>query len=167
MGLFDMFKGDTGEQMTPHLAFASSIVYMMGADGEIDNEEVGHLLSVLGGSKDSSGAIGVGAQNRELLRKAQQIVRTKSIDQFLAEISPILTDAQKICVLTNLIDSSLADGVPEPEEQQLFGKFMQAFGISESQFQPYFQVLSIKNDRNVFTDKNHPNNQAGFSVNLS
>ena len=35
MGLFDMFKGDSGEKMTPHLAFATGLLYMMSADGEI------------------------------------------------------------------------------------------------------------------------------------
>ena len=63
MGLFDMFKGDSGEQMTPHLAFATALIYMMCADGEMDNEEIGHLLSVIGG-QDQGGVIGVGAQNQ-------------------------------------------------------------------------------------------------------
>lgn len=55
MGLFDMFKSDSGEKMTPHLAFATSLLYMMSADGEMDNEEIGHLLSVLGGQDDGRG----------------------------------------------------------------------------------------------------------------
>ena len=41
MGLFDMFKGDktrTENGMEPHFAFATSLLYMMGADGEYDNE---------------------------------------------------------------------------------------------------------------------------------
>ena len=37
MGLFDMFRSDSGETMTPHLAFAISLIYCMGADGEMDN----------------------------------------------------------------------------------------------------------------------------------
>jgi uncharacterized tellurite resistance protein B-like protein len=56
MGLFDMFKGDKGETMTPHFAFAASLLYMMGSDGEMANEEIGHLLSVLGG-KNKGGTI--------------------------------------------------------------------------------------------------------------
>src|SRR4028119_1361734 len=66
MGLFDRFKADQGQQMTPHLAFATSLIYCMGADGEMDNEEIGHLLSVLGGATER-GQIGVGANNRALL----------------------------------------------------------------------------------------------------
>ena len=117
MGLFDMFKGDTGAQMTPHLAFATSLLYMMSADGEMDNEEVGHLLSVLGGSDDGHGNIGVGANNKALLDNAMKYRRKNSIETFLQEATPLLSDAQKMCILVNLIDSSLADGQPEPEEQ--------------------------------------------------
>ena len=36
MGLFDMFKSDSGDKMSPHLAFATALLYMMSADGEMD-----------------------------------------------------------------------------------------------------------------------------------
>jgi uncharacterized tellurite resistance protein B-like protein len=166
MGLFDMFRGDTGETMTPHLAFATSLIYCMGADGEMDNEEIGHLLSVLGG-ESKGGTIGVGANNRVLLDKAVQYVRRNKPDQFLAEAAPILTDAQKMCILCNMVDSALADGEPERQEQELIGKFQQAFGISDERFRPFFEVIVLKNDRTVFTNSNHPNNQPGFQVSLT
>ncbi len=165
MGLFDMFKGDS-EEMTPHFAFAASLLYMMGADGEFDNEEVGHLLSVLGGANEG-GTIGVGANNKALLDRAIKYTRKNSIETFLTEAAPILTEAQKMCMLVNMIDSSLADGQAEKEEQLLFGKVMSAFGISEEKFKPFFEVIVLKNDRSVFTNQNHPKNQPGYQVNLS
>lgn len=166
MGLFDMFKGDSGDQMTPHLAFAVSLLYMMSADGEIDNEEVGHLLSVLGGQDQGNGVIGVGAQNEKLLDNAIKYRKRNSVDAFLTEAAPLLTDAQKMCILVNLIDSSLADGQPEPEEQALFGKFLQAFQITEERFRPFFEVIALKNDRSVFINPDHPKNQPGYQVKL-
>lgn len=167
MGLFDMFKGDSGEKMTPHLAFATALLYMMSADGEIDNEEIGHLLSVLGGEDQGNGVIGVGAQNQKLLDNAVKYRRKNSVESFLQEASPILSDAQKMCILVNLIDSSLADGTPEQEEQEIFAKFLQAFGISEERFRPFFEVMVLKNDRSVFTNQSHPKNQPGYQVKLS
>jgi uncharacterized tellurite resistance protein B-like protein len=167
MGLFDMFRNDTGTDMTPHLAFVISLLYMMSADGEIDKEEVGHLLSVLGGEERSDGTIGVGGQNQALLDAAIKYRRNNSVDAFLSIAVPLLSDAQKICILINLIDSSLADGTPEPEEQALFGKFLNAFGISEARFRPFFEVVVLKNDRSVFTNKSHRMNQPGFQVRLS
>ena len=99
MGLFDMFKSDAGTEMTPHFAFVTALIYMIAADGEIQNEEIGQLLSVLGGEKSSNGVIGVGAQNEKLLRNAQKYVQSNSPDKFLEEAAPLLTDAQKMCIL--------------------------------------------------------------------
>ncbi|AWX54922.1 MULTISPECIES: TerB family tellurite resistance protein [Brevibacillus] len=165
MGLFDMFKTDKGEEMTPHFGFACSLLYMMKSDGEMDHEEIGQLLAVLGG-EESNGVIGVGANNRQLLDNAMKYTRNNSIEKFLSEVTPLLTDAQKMCILVNLIDSSLADGQPEREEQELFGKFLTAFGISEDRFRPFFEVIVLKNDRGVFVNQNHPKNQPGYRVTL-
>lgn len=166
MGLFDMFKGDKGEAMSPHLAFACSLLYMMGSDGEYDTEEIGQLLAVLGGARQGD-TIGVGANNQALLDRAVKYVRSNSVDAFLQEATPLLSDAQRMAVLLNMVDSSLSDGDAEPEEQALFGKFMNAFGISEARFKPYFEVLSLKSDRTIFTNPSHTMNQAGFQVKLS
>ena len=166
MGLFDMFKGDKSEEMTPHFAFATSLLYMMGSDGEMDQEEVGQLLAVIGG-QEKNGTIYVGGNNDDMFQRAIKYVRKNSIDTFLNEAAPILTDAQKICILVNLVDSSLADGESEREEQELFAKFMKAFNISEDRFRPFFEVIVLKNDRSVFINQNHPKNQAGYQVKLS
>ncbi|MBD0382504.1 tellurite resistance TerB family protein [Paenibacillus sedimenti] len=166
MGLFDLFKGDKStEGMTPHFAFATSLLYMMKSDGEMDHEEIGQLLAVLGG-EEKNGVIGVGANNRELLDRAMKYTRNNPIEKFLQEAAPILTDAQKICILINLVDSSLADGEPEKEEQVLFAKFLNGFNISEERFTPFFEVISLKNDRSVFLNQNHPKNQPGYQVSL-
>nr|WP_242071800.1 TerB family tellurite resistance protein [Brevibacillus formosus] len=151
--------------MTPHFGFACSLLYMMKSDGEMDHEEIGQLLAVLGG-EENNGVIGVGANNRQLLENAMKYTRNNSIEKFLSEVTPLLTDAQKMCILVNLIDSSLADGQPEREEQELFGKFLTAFNISEDRFRPFFEVIVLKNDRGVFVNQNHPKNQPGYRVTL-
>ncbi len=48
-----------------------------------------------------------------------------------------------------MIDSVMADGEAESEEQALFGKFSQAFGMSEADLEPHFRTLIAKNDRGV------------------
>ncbi len=165
MGLFDMFKGDS-EEMNPHLAFATSLIYMIAADGKVENEEVGQLLAVLGGEESDDGTIGVGANNRQLLDRAFKYQQKTQLETFLSEASPILTDAQKMCILTNLLDSSLSDGTAAPEEQVMFAKFLEAFGISEERFKPFFDVIVLKTDRAVFTHTDHPSNEPGYTVKL-
>ncbi len=163
MGLFDMFKGDSGQEMTPHLAFAISLIYMMAADGVIQNEEVGHLLSVLGGD-DQGGSIGVGSQNKQLLDNALKYVQKNAPATFFEEATPILSDGQKMCILVNLTDSLLADGVADPQEQALFSQFLQAFNVTEERFAPFLEVIMLKNDRSVFTQPDHPKNKETITL---
>jgi uncharacterized tellurite resistance protein B-like protein len=136
MGLFDMFKGDT-PAMTPKLAFASGLIYMMAADGQIEEEEIGQLISVIGG-------------DRNLLDTAIKYVRKNPVDTYFQQAAPLLSEPQKICILVNLCDSLLADGNAAPQEQALFGRFLAAFAVSEESFRPYFEVIAKKNDRSVF-----------------
>lgn len=166
MGLFNMFKGDSGAEMTPHKAFATALLYCMASDGEMDPEEVGHLLSVIGGDRQG-GTIGVGQNNKALLDAAMKYMRKHTVDQFLEEATPVLTKAQRLCVLMNIVDSAMADGEAEPEEQVVFDKMQKSFGITDDEFKPFFEALMIKNDRSVFLNQNHPNNSPDFQVKLS
>lgn len=166
MGLFDRFRSDQGQKMSPHLAFATFLIYVMAADGEMDSEEVGHLLSVLGGAKEGN-SIGVGANNRALLDQAVRIARTRPIDQFLAEAVPLLSDAQRVSILLNLVDSAMSDGEAEREEQELIGRIQHAFGITDERFAPFFDVLMAKNDRSIFVDESHPHNRPDYRVELN
>ncbi len=138
MGLFDMFKGGNNEEMTPKLAFAAALLYMMSADGQIEEEEVGQLISALGG-------------DRATLDAALKYARKHPVDAFLPQAAAILSEPQKLCILTNLADSLLADGNAAAAEQALFNRFLSGFGVSEEQFRPYFEVIVVKNDRSVFT----------------
>ena len=65
------------------------------------------------------------------------------------------------------LDSLLSDGTAAREEQMLLAQFMQAFGVSEERFKPFFEVIALKNDRSVFVKQDHPSNQPGHRVSLS
>ena len=56
---------------------------------------------------------------------------------------------------------------PEYPGQALFMKFMHAFGIDEERFGPFFEVISIKNDRTVFLNQNDSKNAPGYRVSLA
>lgn len=151
MGLFDMFKGDKGQQMTPHKALACSMLYVMASDGEIDPEEVGQLLAVIGG-ENRNGTIVVGGSNPNLLRESLEYVRNTPWTNFLDQLKEqnILNDEQKMYIVTNMLDSSLSDGQAETQEGQMIMQFCSSFGISESQFKPYYEVIVFKNNRKIF-----------------
>ncbi|MEY4978559.1 MAG: hypothetical protein RLZZ352_829 [Pseudomonadota bacterium] len=137
MGLFDMFKGDAAQAMTPKMALGASLLYMMSADGNVEQEEIGQLVSVLGG-------------DRAALDNALKYVRKTSLDTFLQTVPATLSEPQKRAILINLCDSLLADGSAASQEQALFARFMTAMGFSEEAFRPHFETIALKNDKSVF-----------------
>ncbi len=82
----------------------------------------------------------------ELIRLSAKYSKKQGLSEFQKEANEILTKDQKLTVLANIIDILLADGRAEDEEQELFFSFVNAFGITEDEIQPYIDVLSVKND---------------------
>ena len=109
---------------------------MIHADGEVEAEEIGQVLQALGNDKT-------------LFDDAGKYAKSKDVNAFLAESAALLNADQKLCVLLNLLDSLMADGVAAPEEQALFSRFMTAYGVSEETLQPYALGISAKNNRKV------------------
>jgi uncharacterized tellurite resistance protein B-like protein len=136
MGLFDMFKSEP-PKLSPRMALAVGLLYMMASDGQIEEEEIGQLQSVVGG-------------DRSLLETAVKYWRAVKFDQFLQAAPGVLNEAQRLCLLVNACDSLLADGVAAPQEQAMFGQLLNAMAVSEDQFRPYFQAIAVKNNRSVF-----------------
>ena len=136
MGLFDMFKS-AAPKLNPRVALAAGLLYMMASDGQIGEEELGQLQSVVGG-------------DRALLEDGIKYIRAVSFDQYLQDVPAVLDDAQRLCLLVNACDSLLSDGTAAPQEQAMFGKLLAAMGFSEERFTPYFQTIAVKNNRTVF-----------------
>lgn len=138
MGLFDMFKGGAPLDITPRRALVISLLHCMASDGELDPEEIGHLLSVMGRSA-----------TRDELDRCVKHARSVPVDAFLAEATPKLTEAQRLCILLNMIDSAMADGEAEQGERDLIVRFQQAFGFDDATLEPHFRTLLAKNERSI------------------
>jgi uncharacterized tellurite resistance protein B-like protein len=136
MGLFDMFKSEA-PKLDARLALAVGLLYMMSADGEIGQEEIGQLRSVVG-------------NDDALLGTAIKYLKAGSIDRYLADAPAVMTQEQKLCLLINACDSLLADGAAAASEQQLFYRMLTAMGVSEADFQPYMATIALKNNKQLF-----------------
>jgi uncharacterized tellurite resistance protein B-like protein len=122
--------------LTPYLALACALLYMVASDGELDAAESSHLQSVLGG-------------DAEVLRYGVHYVQTLSFDGFLIDAPELLSMKDKWCILANVCDALLADGQADPAELAQFGRLRQAFGVADKQFEPFFKILSLKNDKSL------------------
>ena len=97
---------------------------MMAADGQVEEEEVGQLRSVVGG-------------DQELIQTAVKYLRSVKYEQFLTDSASLLNEDQKLCLLINMADSLLSDGRAELSEQQTFSKALAQYGLSEDAFKPH------------------------------
>lgn len=127
-----------GEQihLTPYLALACALLYMVSSDGGLDAQEASHLQSVLGGDK-------------EVLRYGVHFVQTVSLDGFLIDAPELLSTKDKWCILANVCDALLSDGHADAAELAQFSRLRHAFGVSDKQFEPFFKTLSFKNDKSI------------------
>ncbi len=123
----------TGQNtLTHHVILAASILYMMSADGEVSEEEIGQLSAVINPYEGLQDA-------------AMAYVEKVKLHEFIIGAQKSLNPQQKIYVLLNLCDSMLADGFAEPREVEIFNQFLDAFGYTEHAFKPYYSVIHIKN----------------------
>ncbi len=143
--LLDNLKNQAGEVgldgaeqifLTPYLALACSLLYMMASDGELEAQESSQLQAVLGGDK-------------AVLSYALRYVQSVPIEQFFVTASELLSVKDKWCILANVCDALLADGHADHAELALFAQMTSAFGMREAQFEPYFKILALKNDKSV------------------
>jgi uncharacterized tellurite resistance protein B-like protein len=122
--------------LTPYLALACALLYMVASDGELDAAESSHLQSVLGGDE-------------EVLRYGVHYVQTLSFDGFLIDAPELLSMKDRWCILANVCDALLSDGQADPTELAQFGRLKQAFGVADKQFEPFFKILALKNDKSI------------------
>jgi len=123
--------------LTPKIAFAAAMIYMVNADGKIEPHEISRLVTAV-------------RNDRELLELATRYTKFHDAEDFLTSCTAILDKEQRLSVLVNLYDAILANGDPLPQEITLFGKFMHAFGYQETEFEPYFHSIAVKNNRALF-----------------
>ena len=143
--LLNQFKGSNDQaapiqfehiDLSPPLVLAAALMYMMASDGEIKDSESSQLQSVLGG-------------NDELVACAASYVQSVPLDTFLMEAADSLSGLDKLCILTNVCDSFLADGQADDAELLLFSRMCESFGFDEVAFEPYLKTIQFKNDKSI------------------
>jgi uncharacterized tellurite resistance protein B-like protein len=129
----------TAPTPSPHLAMASTLLFMMAADGDITDEEIGQLQAVIGGFEGLQAA-------------AMKKVREDTLGQFLRTASPSLNEDQKLLILVNVADSMMSDGSIGIAEQNLFDNIQEDFRVSKTRLSPYLKAIEVKNLKPFSTD---------------
>lgn len=133
LGAYDS-QASSSEQLTAHVALATSLLYTMAASGSLAPENMGQLQTLIG-RFDGLQVI------------ALAYIRRVKFNQFLPQASAQLSGPQKLYILVHACDALLSDGRIEDLERQMFQAMLTAFGYSERSFRPYFHTLEVKNDK--------------------
>jgi len=123
-------------ELSPPLVLAAALLYMMLSNGEVEKAEIDQLQSVIG-------------KNADLLRCAVDYVQSVPVEQFIADAAQVLDAPDRLCVLTNMCDAMLSDGHADPVELDLLARLTESFGLSDEEFQPFFEAIALKNDKTV------------------
>ena len=131
MGEYD--AGRLADQVvTPHLALAASLLYMMAADGSIATEEIGQLQTAIG-------------EFQGLQEAALKQVRSVKLPDFLKRAAPSLSPEVKLYILANVCDSMMADGDVDALENKIFQTMLAGYGHDNASFKPFYQSIKVKN----------------------
>lgn len=148
----------------PLLFLATALAYVIHADSTSAVEEKAKFLSLFG-KHVSRGEIS-NDYLQALTAEAFQRARDMELDTFLRDARTNLTYAQKLSVVINLYDVLLADGRVATGETTIFNRFIGAFDIDATTLRALREVLLVKNDTTLFTNRNHPMNEPRYRLDL-
>lgn len=123
-------------KLTPPLVLTIALMFIIASDGNVDDAESSQIQSVIG-------------QNESLVAFASNYVRHVPLPTFLSLASQGLSREDRLCIVSNLYDAMLSDGVIREIEQKTFDLLLRAFGIAKPDFAPHRETLQIKNDKSL------------------
>lgn len=141
MGIFDAFKSGPVE-FTEKEAFIGVIVAAIGADGEIADEEISSLVSIMNRLPSYKSDFSF-VQNT--YNKCVKTIKASGSSGLLDLVVPKLNKDIYQTTFTQAIDIVIADGQVGKEEEEFIGKLQSMLSLEDSFAQNAVAIVSIKN----------------------
>lgn len=122
-----------GDSLTRPLALLVALQLMQTADGAAEQSDPRALAGLFG------------ASNALLAATAQYAARTR-VPQFLEAAAGLLGERQRLCVLLNVCDLMMRGERVSDAQRSLFRRMRSAFGFDGRAFDPYLNLILLKND---------------------
>jgi len=146
--------------MSPLDVLATCMAYVIIGDDKIAVEEKAKLLGLLGKHVTREEISDDVLKN--IVSQAFKYAKTSDFRDFLEDMATGLTTGQRLCIMINLYDISLADGDVTIGETEILTRFRHAFGFKKESMQAVREVLRLKNETGMFINKRHPFNSSDF-----
>lgn len=121
---------------SPAILFAAALLALSACDDETHPAEEAYLARLI--------------PQAVVVSEGRSALSFVELDGLLDSLSKRLDEAQRHCLMTNLIGMAMVDGKLHAAEQELIGRFREAMDISESDFLAYLDVILAKNNLSVF-----------------
>lgn len=135
MGLFDKFKSKVPE-ISARTVFAAILIKITSIDGDIDQDEVAALVSII--------------KDEEAMNGGLELAKRMDYEELLEEATGVFEDDQSLCLIVNALDLIMADGFLDEEEKDAVQQLIDALAFDVEDIEPYMQMLLVKNNRSVF-----------------
>jgi uncharacterized tellurite resistance protein B-like protein len=90
--------------------------------------------------------------DEDTIAEGMQYWQEIGTDALVCQLKELLTKKQKLCLMANLIDTAMVDGVYRTIENQTVRWFRDQLGVDSDNFRAIHEVLVIKNQIGVFLD---------------
>jgi len=110
---------------------AAAMMYVAGVDNEIAASEESYIRQICGVRKDE-------------FRAGVEFYNNNSLADFETQAKS-LSEAQKLCILANMLDLAMVDGVLHTSEQGIVQSFINNTGLDKNKAGKIIDALEIKN----------------------
>lgn len=124
--------------LSAYVALLAGLMYLASEDDELAGEENDYILKIADGDE-------------ELLEKAHSFYLSQPIE-VLFKILQKLNESQKYCIMANLLELAMCDGVLHKDELKLIKDFATNMEINDDQYETVKQVLVMKNQLGILKD---------------
>ncbi len=144
MGLLDKFIGSRhDENFTPQEAYMGILLCVIGADGDINDDEIDSLLTAtnrmqlfLSQTRD---------EYSRMMDKLLGVMRKNSVGHLLEQSVPSVPDELRETAYATAIDLVFSDGVIEEDEKDIIHHLQQELKVSEETAEKIIEVMEIRN----------------------
>ncbi len=134
------------DSMTPRDALIISLIYFGNCDGEMHPEDILQIGAAARGDADA-------------VKNAIALARQRDMATVMKDFRGLLGPAQKRAVVIRMLDAAVSAGGQPNRNQWMFLKsFCGIVGIPAKELDELLEVITLKNDLDVFLDPDHPLN---------
>ncbi len=131
-----VFADDGGGEVPALILFCASLKGLAGTDGNGDETEQEYIERLIG--------------NTDTIKAGSDYLERVGIDHVIEKTGAHLNDEQKQCLLSNLMDLSIADGTIRPDELELTSRFRLALGMTEENYSAILKAFIELKSYSVF-----------------